>query len=851
MPSRPSYEVVPVRGAPGGMEYDGSPDGIADGRARYLQDVFIDRDPMLERRGPIVLSDRKNSYSGYVIGMLSTRNPVGELKMAIVRQDHGNASPSRLHLEFLSDDLSTSVDQDLGVGHPVPPVPNCSYSTLLGGGVAIGVSRTFGKQSTTAQQLFFWYGADKDTYSPGNVSITQGTKALTGVGTSFLTEIASGSFLHNAAGAFIGVVESVQSDTAATLKDNALYTIAATTGNFRSYRGFYPKIATGVINVASGATTVVGADTKFSDEGVLTNARLYRKKDNLFLGTVSANATDNFALTISASAAPMNGEEYFIINPSPDYDIDVGPSALPKPGWLSTIWRGRQWYASRVRAADIGGSWLSRLWYSDTKDFENVDFSAANGSFFLISGEDDSSDPIVGLYGSTDELLIFKTDSTWKVTGTTPDDFAVKKIYDDGLLTPSSYVEVDEGVMWAGKRGIYFLDTGEGVNNILEGKLSHKYEKALLPFNPDIHRAYASFHRDYAFFSITDVDIPRPTQLDGVNSYDEPVTIAIHRSTMGAVFMSNLAIKASTHFAPAETAGLTYQHQFAVHSASNKITNSNFEVDVTDWFNDTPGGTLTQDNTHVFLGAFAAKSVHATPPSTGMVSTVTYTAATTDSWEISAWVYSDTAGQQIDLGFDEYNGGILVRQTVQNAGTTIIGWKRFKVTLSTGSGMNGVRPRLNHPSGTVWVDDFRAYRKVNEEDVDYVSNICDFDQLFDGEGVDDVATGTEPFGPALVVELRGYDTGDATRRKRWKIILANVLNKGDVVRVATIKGLGDTPEQLSSTFGTSTGFSMKRIKISKATPVFRILLYQPTRRTTALKFGPLALAYTPQRVGRT
>jgi hypothetical protein len=78
-------------------------------------------------------------------------------------------------------------------------------------------------QYGSTKQLAHWRGAEKVAYSTGTVTVTRGSTAVTGAGTSWAANVGPGMFLFATAddpagvSVFIGVVKSVQSDTALTL----------------------------------------------------------------------------------------------------------------------------------------------------------------------------------------------------------------------------------------------------------------------------------------------------------------------------------------------------------------------------------------------------------------------------------------------------------------------------------------------------------------------------------------------------------------------------------------------------------------------------------------------------------
>jgi len=69
----------------------------------------------------------------------------------------------------------------------------------------------------------------------GTYTVATNSPTVTGVGTAFLTQLAPGAALYNAAGTFVGTVSSVTSDTVATLYANAAVAVTGAGGLAYSY----------------------------------------------------------------------------------------------------------------------------------------------------------------------------------------------------------------------------------------------------------------------------------------------------------------------------------------------------------------------------------------------------------------------------------------------------------------------------------------------------------------------------------------------------------------------------------------------------------------------------------------
>ena len=74
----------------------------------------------------------------------------------------------------------------------------------------------------------------------------------------------------------------------------------------------------------------------------------------------------------------------------------------------------------------------------------------------------------------------------------------------------------------------------------------------------------------------------------------------------------------------------------------------------------------------------------------------------------------------------------------------------------------------------------------------------------------------------------------------------------DVLRISTVKGFEETGVMVSTGLPSTLGvFTPKRVKVSVPTQVFRFRVWQPSARISKVVMGPLDVAYSMQRIGRT
>jgi hypothetical protein len=134
----------------------------------------------------------------------------------------------------------------------------------------------------------------------GTLSVTGTSTAVTGVGTAFLTQLASGMRLKTSAGIYFGTVASVADDTHLTLVKGAVSTVSAGS----SFRYSDPSIATkyaatGTITCTTGSATVTGVGTAFSTE--IPVGFILHDNTGAVIGTVLA-VTNSTSLTLYETA---------------------------------------------------------------------------------------------------------------------------------------------------------------------------------------------------------------------------------------------------------------------------------------------------------------------------------------------------------------------------------------------------------------------------------------------------------------------------------------------------------------------------------------------------------------------
>jgi len=493
--------------APSGMNVALPANEIADTEAVYLQDILVDYPGIARRRGPVTAVPGMANLPRPGTGVLMTLDPAGNQRYAALT---GTASNG--YFTVWSTDLSATTD--LTWPHALPTNPAGGAATAyrivdaraaLNGGALVGVSSAYDSNSPN-QALAFWMGGTKANYSTGTITLTRGSAAVTGTGTAFLANVTPGMFLFSNTSnpytnAYIGIVQSVNSDTSITLTAVSPYAATAQPYTLQSLRGIAGKVTTGTITCDVSSKTVSGGATKFNAQGLGAGSwDIYRQTDMTWVGTVDPGQTiTDTALSLKANAAiSMADDAYVAIRADADFN-EVTTASTLKPGFLTSVYAERQWYANN------GGEFekVYRLWYSDTTDPEALDFTE-DGNWIPINSTGDIQEPIVALATSYNALIVVKQTETFGVYGSDPTTFEVRKLEDDGTLSGMSVQQFGGGVIWAGRQGIHYYD-GIQVQNLTETKLGNVWKNTIKSFDPSTYRMWSMIERNHYILHIESI----------------------------------------------------------------------------------------------------------------------------------------------------------------------------------------------------------------------------------------------------------------------------------------------------------------------------------------------------------
>lgn len=556
-------------GVPGGSNLALPAQELDNTQARILVDWLVDRPGETRQRGPVAAVTGVAGLSRMGTGIVSTLNPLGDTRFAVLNGDESNG-----FISVLSTDQSTWHDLAWPYGLPTDPAVGKPYRIVdakpaLGGGLLIGVSSDYGA-SDPEQGLAFWYGGNLPNFT-GTVSLTRGSSAV--IGSGFLANVAPGMFLFANTndpytGAYIGVVLEINSDTSLTLTKPSPYTATSKSGTFQSIRGVAPRVTTGEITTATDSTTVTGGETKFISQSLSNGTwQLYRASDGAFVGKV-ASVQSEISLTLAANAAiAMAGESYVAIRADADFSI-ISTASTQKVGFLNATYANRQWFANRGSSFDT----TAQVWFSEADDFEGLDLSSFDGNWLSITSSSSVNEPIRGIAPAYNGLVIHKETETFIIGGNSPDSFEVRKLEDDGALSGMSVQPYAGGVLWAGREGIHFYD-GIQTQNLIQLTLGDVWKNTVRTLDPTKYRMWSMVNHDHYIlflenvqptFSIVKGNVSdTPTKLAVIiNMITRAVTFATNLDIRGAVVLPASAGKQTWFLVNGQVSGDTSDHAF-------------------------------------------------------------------------------------------------------------------------------------------------------------------------------------------------------------------------------------------------------------------------------------------------
>jgi hypothetical protein len=436
-------------GAPNGMGRYAPQHEISDGEAYSLFDVILNNAGFIPRRGPLSEVANVLSTSSRMIGLARTQDPNGVEQVAKLRRTTTPAG------KFTGIVNSATLDASWPYTPSVSPYELFDSKDALLGGALVGTASNYSLSNPTNSALAFWHGASLPDVGATNLasSFVRGatTISLSSGGASFC----AGHFIFNVSGQLVGTVKSVSGNTL-TLRNPALVA-GATSVTAKALRGAVPRVSAGRITTGTTSTQVNGGDTKFAAQGLATGTWDLYTPNYTWIGTVTSVVSDIQLNLVANAAVPLLNSEYIAIQTSADHTLLTATTL----GWLNCSFAGHQFYA---RSNVVS--------FSDTVDREAVDLTNDGNTIIF------SADPVRALVAGETAIVTLTEYEAYALTGavgTTPDRWRGERIYDDGTICGMSAATFQGGVIWAGKRGIWYWNGSNPVN--IASKLGDDYRK--------------------------------------------------------------------------------------------------------------------------------------------------------------------------------------------------------------------------------------------------------------------------------------------------------------------------------------------------------------------------------------
>jgi len=556
---------------PDGMNLQAKPWAIEPTQARYLQDILLDKEEVAYMRGPVTPGSGFPTFSTRAIGIVSVQDPNDRWRIGVLTGDDTHAYLQALNTSYNGATQLTYDEGATNLFFKTDKMYRYATSPHMKGGVIIGTQPWVEKRTQTG--VAHWGGADHAAYSTGKVNSTsQDSTSVGGVGTTWDSTMV-GMFLYAVADEatakgkqYIGQVKSVESATALTLVEGALFAVTngATGRNYilKSIRPLDRRVSKGQITCTTSDTVVNGSGTKFQRQKLNTGGpwAIFRADDMKYVGRVNTvNSDAQLHLTANANVT-CNKEEFVAIDMTGDRDVGV-TDALDF-GFITAFHAGRQWYANNPYSNRNKQHNESRVTFSRYFDAEAVD-NTVDGDHIFIPNQKLPLRSITGLWSTPSCLLVTKTQETWGIFGTSEADFSPRFLHDDGAFSPMVFQEWNGGVVWAGEKGIWFFD-GNEVYPLIDDRIGDWYQKAVENYLSHSYPAYSFLYRGVYFLHIPDADPPYApdTTANDDNSSSggstDYLTIAIRLDRRAVTTMTNLAFLGGVKSPLEETQGTVF-----------------------------------------------------------------------------------------------------------------------------------------------------------------------------------------------------------------------------------------------------------------------------------------------------
>ena len=637
----------------------------------------------------------------------------------------------------------------------------------------------------------------------GTTTCQVGTKVVAGdSGAQFLTETEVGAVIVDQHNAFVGIVESIASNTSLTLEKGALVELSTDSAGCHSYVGFVPWHGKGRITCTTSDATVTGSNTKFElfDKGMggVTNWRLFRRSDWANIALVqSVTNNESLELTTSTPATAMNNEEFIAVPVQANLPVagtlgtatSASNAGRPWMGCLAATFAGRQFIANNPIPREAPGFWSdthlgSRVSFSAPDLWNDVDWSD-DGDWFDIGGIGTEQEPILTMWPTTNALIVFKHSSVWAITGSHPGNFRADPIHSDGLWDPQAVTSFQGGVAWIGKEGVWAFDGANAPINLIEDTIGPELWKAWqsgaldgLDSQAARKRAHLYENGGHLFVSVQGMNTDQMRWISqgdySVNPSTRTFVINLESGALSTWYNSAFACSteiSGTRFgfglqrddaARGDTANPVMvdldscftegrrRDEMILDSTykENPVGNSSFETDTTGWT--TGGGNSIAASTD--QAKFGSKSLKCTyQDSTILCASPALTITDVVSSVASIWLYIPTAWSGGALTFgDQTTMGSPLDGEVSADMTKRDQWQYLEFTITPAgdpTGTYGLTSSGTTPDGgdVIYVDGFGSFSGITHEGSNISQNGAPRHILADSTALARTGARSQPF----------------------------------------------------------------------------------------------------------
>ena len=309
----------------------------------------------------------------------------------------------------------------------------------------------------------------------GTITVTTGSDVVTGLGTSFTTEVTAGQYISISNAQFLTfsfLVEKVNSNTSLRISSRAQVSAAAVTFNVENVAQ---------VNISSLLTTK-GTITTGVNTGTGKGTNWNSGLDTLNPGSIAwicgTAATTRYGVT------SVSSDTSIAVGGTPGLTDSTYVAGVPMYGHIAVNHAGRLWVAgvpwapNRVQVTPVGMN-LNDVFNgvdSSTTDPDNAaviesvdipDDSSAGFVTALVSGNDPGP------------LLVLRDRDAYIVYGEWP-AIQVTKLGDDiGCAHWQGATFHDQAFYWAGVEGVFTYTPGGGVRNLTEGRIYREWKNAV------------------------------------------------------------------------------------------------------------------------------------------------------------------------------------------------------------------------------------------------------------------------------------------------------------------------------------------------------------------------------------